>query len=259
MLIALIAGTGIDEMPYFRSAESTRVQTRFGEADVIHSSVNGHRVLLLARHGRRHSIPPDKINVKAQIAALKKCGADRVIGVCAVGSLKAGLGPGSFAVTADFIDFTKRGQHTFFDEPGAPVAHTDFANPYCPEIREALSLACADCGLAAEADVVYIGVDGPRYETPAEIRLFESWGAHVVGMTNVAEAVLAREAGLCYARLAIVTNLASAISPTPLSHDEVRLAMMSCSEKLDAVLMRAIERMPSEARCGCRANTALVV
>jgi 5'-methylthioadenosine phosphorylase len=182
-----------------------------------------------------------------------------VIGLCAVGSLTPELPTGSFAVLTDFIDLTKRRIDTFFDEPGGPVAHTDFTRPYCPEVSSALAEACRAVGVSFEESAVYVGVEGPRYETPAEIRLYASWGAHVVGMTNVPEVVLVREAGLCYGALAIVTNLTCGPSPTPISHEQVRSAMRVAGKSIRSILGHAIHGIPRACRCACSANTALVV
>ncbi|MCL5105225.1 MAG: MTAP family purine nucleoside phosphorylase [Armatimonadetes bacterium] len=259
MNLAIIGGTGIDEMPEFTSGSSTLVSTRFGDARVIECDTEIGRLLFLPRHGGDHSVPPSLVNYRSNIAALKKLGAERVIGVCAVGSLRTELGAGSFVVFGDFIDQTKRRIDTFFDQPGEPVAHTDLTNPYCPEVSGALAQACIDEKVPFEPDAVYVGVEGPRYESPAEIRLYASWGGDVIGMTNLPEVVLAREAGLCYGALGIVTNLASGLCPTPLAHDEVRAAMISTGLSLRSILRRASKAMPKTRGCACSSNTALRV
>lgn len=259
MRVAIIGGTGIDEMACFASGRAESVTTRFGLADVIGAVVDGREVLFLPRHGREHSVAPSRINYRAQIAALRKLAVDAVIGVCAVGSLTPDLPAGSFAVLSDFIDLTKRRADTFFDEEGGPVAHTDFTQPYCPLVSGELARACVGAGVTFEPQGIYIGVEGPRYETPAEIRLYASWGGHVIGMTNLPEVVLAREAGLCYGALAVVTNLASGLSPTRLNHDEVRSAMALASRKLQHILMDAISAIPETRACGCSDNDRLAI
>lgn len=259
MLFAVIGGTGIDEMDSFTSGIVTSVTTRFGTAEVIEARIGDREVLFVPRHGKGHSVAPDKINYRAQIAALKKRRVDRVIGICAVGSLQKDLAAGSFAVLTDFIDLTRRSARTFFDEPDSPVVHTDFTHPYCPEVSRVLVQSCTKRGARLCSEAVYVGVDGPRYETPAEIRLYSSWGAHVIGMTNVPEVILAREAGLCYGAIAIVTNAATGISPTPLTHAEVRLAMRAAGEDLTAILTSAISDMPEKCECECRFSSLLVI
>lgn len=257
MRLAVIGGTGIDEMDCFTGGSPANVLTRFGSTDIVEGRMNGQEIVFLPRHGLRHSVPPSRIDYRAQIAALRKLEVDAVIGVCTVGSLKADLHPGSFAVLSDFIDLTKRRVDTFFDSENGPVVHTDLTQPYCPLVSDALRRACADAGATFEADAVYVGVEGPRYETPAEIRLYASWGGHVIGMTNLPEAILAREAGLCYGALAVVTNLASGLSPTRLNHEEVRSAMASSSERLKTILTRALGGISDTRECGCRDNNRL--
>ncbi|MGB9619754.1 MAG: MTAP family purine nucleoside phosphorylase, partial [Armatimonadota bacterium] len=198
MRIGVIGGTGVDELPELTRGRVVQVATRFGSAVLVETQFAGAELVFVPRHGPDHSVPPSLVNYRAQTAALKKTGVRRVIGVCAVGSLTSDLPPGSFAVLVDFIDLTKRRVSTFFDEPGQPVAHTDFTQPYCPELSKALVEACGARAVQFEPRAIYAGVEGPRYETPAEVKLYASWGAHVVGMTNVPEVVLAREAGLCY-------------------------------------------------------------
>lgn len=254
MRLAMIGGTGIDEMAGFRSGRMTRIDTRYGTADVLDCEFAGQPIVFLPRHGVEHSLLPSQINYRAQIAALKKIGVDRVIGISAVGSLKPELTAGSFAVLSDFIDMTKCRQFTFFDHPDSPVVHTDFTCPYCPEICAALRNACESERVIFEPEATYLAVEGPRYETPAEVRLFSSWGAHVVGMTNVPEVVLAREAGLCYGAIAIVANLACGLAERPLSHIEVRAAIKSAGVRLGAILANAINAIPIHIECGCSSN-----
>lgn len=251
MELAIIGGTGVDEMAGLVDGERIEVSTRCGSVTVIATEFNGKPLIFVPRHDIDHSLPPSAVNYRGQIAALHKIGVRRVIGVCAVGSLTESLPAGSFAVLGDFIDLTRHRPITFFDDPTGPVVHTDFTQPYCPEVSKALADACASEGVAYDAGVVYVGVDGPRYETPAEIRLYSSWGGQVIGMTNVPEVILAREAGLCYGALAVVSNLAAGLSPTPLSHDEVRAAVRSAGESLSRILSRAIGCIPAECQCGC--------
>ena len=193
------------------------------------------------------------------MASLSKIGVDAVFGVCAAGSLKAELIPGSFVVLSDFIDLTKRRADTFFDSDSGPVVHTDLSQPYCPHASSSLTQACEVASVDYRAQGVYVGVEGPRYESPAEIRLYASWGADVIGMTNVPEVILAKEAGLCYGAIAIVTNLASGIGDATLSHDDVRAEMAESMSRLQDVLVTAIDRFPQIRQCTCRANTGLVI
>lgn len=258
MRVGLIGGTGVDEMPAFAEGRIERIVTRYGSADVIFADMSGTEVIFIPRHGLDHSVPPSLINYRAQIAAIKKLRVERMVGICAVGSLTTALPAGSFAVLSDFIDLTKRRADTFFDQPGEPVVHTDFTHPYCPTVSKALSESCSQCGANYQASAVYVGVEGPRYETPAEIRLYASWGGHVIGMTNTPEAPLAREAGLCYGALATVTNLAAGLSAAPLSHEEVRKSMLESGTKLREIITSAVEKLANAAEeCECAKNSAL--
>lgn len=246
-------------MDCFATAVPTSVATRFGSAEVVQTRIGDRDVIFVPRHGPTHSTPPAQINYRAQIAALRKMGVEAVIGVCAVGSLRTDLAAGALAVLGDFIDLTKRRQDTFFDASGESVVHTDFSQPYCPVISEVLVNACSLVGASCESGAVYVGVEGPRYDTPAEIRLYASWGGDVIGMTNLPEAVLAREAGLCYGAIAVVTNLAAGLSPTPLNHDEVRSVVAAASDTLKRILLQAVASVPERRNCSCRDNDRLLI
>jgi len=259
MDIAIIGGTGVDEMPEFVSGQPELIATRFGDAIVLRTVEDGRTLYFLPRHGLDHAVGPSEINYRAQIAALKSLGVGAVIGVCAVGSLRVDVVPGSFAVLGDFVDLTRHRICTFFDEPAGPPAHTDFTQPYCPWVSKALTDACADTHADCTPSAIYIGVDGPRYETPAEIRLYASWGGDVIGMTNVPEVVLAREAGLCYGALGVVTNMAAGLGASPLGHDDVRSAVAAAKPRLQAILRSALGRLGDRGICNCRSNTKLVL
>ncbi|MGI6296467.1 MAG: MTAP family purine nucleoside phosphorylase [Armatimonadota bacterium] len=259
MHFGLIGGTGLDEMDCFANGHRQKISSRFGDADVIEAEYGGHSIVFVPRHGFDHSAPPGSINYRAQIAALRVIGVDAVLGVCAVGSLKSDLLPGSFVVLSDFIDLTKRRVDTFFDAATGPVVHTDFSEPYCAHVSASLIQGCKNASGYYKTKGVYIGVEGPRYESPAEVRLYASWGADVIGMTNVPEVILAKEAGLCYGAVAIVTNLATGISDDNLSHDEVRAEMAKSMSRLQSVLLTAVNSIPHLRQCSCRSNRGLII
>jgi 5'-methylthioadenosine phosphorylase len=259
MNVAIIGGTGIDEMAEFSQWRDLTVETRFGSALVVQGTWLEKQIYFVPRHGRKHNVPPSQINYRAQIAALRKLDVQRAIGVCAVGSLKIKIRPGDLVVLSDFIDLTRHRPITFYDAAEGPVAHTDMSRPYCEEVSLALCSACASSGVSYASEGVYVGVDGPRYETPSEIRLYAEWGGDVVGMTNVPEAVLAREAGICYGALALVANYGTGLSPKPLSHNEVRAAVIAAESRIKAVLSAALGLIPQERKCACCANSHLQV
>ena len=238
--VAIIGGTGFGNALIAGTSEA--VETEYGQASLTRAALGDDLTLLfLARHGIGHSLPPHKINHKANITALRDLGVDAVFATTAVGSLSAEISPGDFVILDDFLDFTKGEVMTFFDEPGQ-VTHTDFVAPYDPLLRDAL-LQTVDPQIASciHSHGTYLCTSGPRYETPAEVRVFGQWGASVVGMTGAPEAILCREAGLRYAGVALVTNYGTGlVTQTPLSHAEVEAEMAKSRDALAAWLLRAV-------------------
>jgi len=247
MPIAVIAGTGVAGPMDERSI--TRVSTPYGEAFLSEARFGAHSVVLLARHGPGLNVPPHLINYQANIWALKEVGIRSVISTFAVGSLREDLRPGSLAVVNDFIDFTKRRAFTFFEQAQESVIHTDFTDSYCPRVTRALHDSAAEAGLGRLPEVTYVCMEGPRYETPAEVRMLGALGGGVVGMTGVPEVVLAREIGLCYGGIAIVTNYAAGISPTPLSHEEVVASVSEQGVRVREIIGRAVEHLEKHREC----------
>jgi 5'-methylthioadenosine phosphorylase len=247
MHIGLIAGTGMDLLA--STGKWTEVSTPYGPAYTALTVFGGRDVAMVQRHGQGLNVPPHLINYHANIWALRNMGVSRVLATAAVGSMRKDMPPGTFAVIGDFIDFTKHRDTTIFDRPAAEVVHVDFTHPYCPEVSSALETAAHDLGIGLGRRVVYVCVDGPRYETPAEIRMFAQWGGDVVGMTGVPEVVLAREFGMCYGALAILTNYAAGITDRPLSHGDVRTSVTKCRETVCGILERAVSQL--DGNCGC--------
>lgn len=247
MSIGLIAGSGIDFLS--PAGEWTVEETPYGSASIARIGLGGKEVVLLRRHGPELNVPPHLINYRANLWALQQAGVGRVIATAAVGSMRRELQPGSLAVVCDFIDFTKRRDVTFFDRVGEAVMHVDFSTPYCPDISAVMEKAASECG-AAPARVTYVCVDGPRYETPAEIKMFVQWGGDVVGMTGVPEVTLAGEMGMCYAALAVVANHAAGIVEGRLSHEEVLACVKAQQVRVKETLERTIAAI-SESRSCC--------
>ncbi|NLA27102.1 MAG: S-methyl-5'-thioinosine phosphorylase, partial [Firmicutes bacterium] len=212
MKIAIIGGTGLYENPYLEEAREIIVETAYGAALLCSGRYRGKEIYFLARHGRRHGVPPHMVNYRANIAALKDLEIDAVISTAAVGSMRQGMPPGSRVVIDQFIDFTKSRPSTFHDKGGDEVVHIDMTVPYCPEIRKAILRAGEKLKEPLIDGGCYVCTEGPRFETPAEIKMLAHLGSDLVGMTNVPEVVLAREAGLCYATIALVSNFAAGIS-----------------------------------------------
>jgi 5'-methylthioadenosine phosphorylase len=244
-IIAIIGGTGVGQFPLDAPPEPRIVTTSYGDAAMQFGSLSGQEVVFLARHGAGHKVPPHRINYRANIAALKSVGVRAVFATTAVGSLSTLLQPGDLVLLSDLLDFTRdRGNKTFFDGQGAsPVVHTDMSAPYSNELRAAVLEAANEIQIPLHPRGVYVCNDGPRFETPAEIRLFAQVGGDVVGMTGVPEVYLAREAGLHYAGLSIVTNLGAGLTPEPVAHDEVESAMKAAAPRIQRLILEAVTRV----------------
>ena len=204
-MLGVIGGSGVYQLDGLSNPRSQRVESPFGRPsdDILLGEIDGHAVAFLPRHGRGHRIPPHLINYRANIDALKRVGVTDLLSLSAVGSLREDLPPGTLVVTDQFIDRTRQRQGSFFGE--GLVAHVDFARPVCARVGDAI-LAAAGSGEAIRRGGTYLVIDGPQFSTLAESRLYRQWGCDVIGMTNQPEARLAREAELCYATVAMVTD-----------------------------------------------------
>jgi 5'-methylthioadenosine phosphorylase len=246
--LAIIGGTGLYDPGLLEEPRALVASTPFGTASLFVGRHAGREVAFLARHGTDHGVPPHRVNYRANIWALRQVGAKRIVATAAVGSLRQALPPGHLVMVDQFLDFTRSRASTFYD---STVRHTDMTTPYCPSLRGLLMAAAGRAGVAATAGGTYVCTEGPRFETPAEIRMFAAMGGDLVGMTGVPEVVLAREAGLHYATIAIVTNFAAGISPQPLTHEEVLEVMAANSAALRAVALDVVERLEELGPCGC--------
>jgi 5'-methylthioadenosine phosphorylase len=224
--------------------------TPYGQVEVTTGSLDGQEVMFLSRHGRQHVLPPHAVNYRGNIWALRALGARKIIATAAVGSLSPSLLPGDLVLPDQFLDFTKKREGTFY-QGGEGVLHVDMTEPYCPEIRNIILQSASELQLKVQAQGVYVCTEGPRFETPAEIRMFHQWGGDMVGMTGVPEVVLAREGGLCYASIALVTNMAAGIADHPLSHAEVAAMTKSLGKTLAALLGRTLKNLGMERNCSC--------
>ncbi|WP_042501538.1 S-methyl-5'-thioadenosine phosphorylase [Thermaerobacter marianensis] len=256
MRLAIIGGTGVYDPEILEDVREETVVTPYGRATVRIGTFRGLEVVFLARHGAGHTVPPHKINYRANVYALAALGVKRVIATAAVGSLRQALAPGHFVLVDQFLDFTKNRISTFFEGGEEGVVHIDVTEPYCPEIRARLAEAGKALGLPVTNGGVYVCTEGPRFETPAEIRMFERLGGDLVGMTSVPEVVLAREAGLCYATVAMVTNYAAGMAGQPLTHEEVLEIMAANGANLRRLILEALPRLAAEPACPCAATPA---
>jgi 5'-methylthioadenosine phosphorylase len=205
-LLGVIGGSGLYDMPGLADKETRAVETPWGQPsdDVVIGTLHGTRTAFLPRHGRGHRFTPTEVNYRANIAALKSLGCEFVVSVSAVGSMKEAIAPGHLVVVDQFIDRTVARPRTFFGD--GVVGHITFSDPICPVLRPILLDAAKKTGTPTHDGGVYICIEGPQFSTRAESLLYRTWGVSVIGMTNMPEARLAREAGLSYATLALATD-----------------------------------------------------
>jgi len=250
--IAIIGGTGFEKL--FAEAQKFHVGTPYGIPPPISVKSLGEKtVAFLPRHGPEHSVPPHRVNYRANVHALHQLGVERIIAVNAVGAINKEFKPGDIVVPHDFVDFTKQRPTTFYDE--APVTHIDMSQPYCPELREALIKCAERLGLSVRSYAVLVCTEGPRFETPAEIEMFRRLGFDIVGMTGVPEAVLARELEICYAAVCFVSNMAAGMQKR-LTPKEVYDISRMVQPKMEQLLIETIKSLPVERSGGCPcANT----
>lgn len=239
--LALIGGTGVDAFPGLEDAARETLTTRWGapSAPIVTGTLAGRRVAFLARHGECHTLAPHRINYRANIDALHALGARRIVGINAVGGIRADLGPRVLAVPDQLIDYTAGRASSFCDADGEPVLHVEFGQPYSEPLRRALLDAARRAGVAAVAGGCYGATQGPRLETRAEIRRLRRDGCDLVGMTGMPEAALARERGIDYACLAIVANWAAGCGPdpdAPISLQEIEAHLAAATAQVPAIV-----------------------
>jgi 5'-methylthioadenosine phosphorylase len=205
-VIGIIGGSGLYEIDGLADVAWRRIASPFGETsdEFCFGSLDGQPVVFLPRHGRGHPLPPSAINFRANIDALKRCGVTDIVSLSAVGSLREDLAPGDFVLVDQFIDRTFAREKSFFG--AGCVAHVSMAHPVCSRIGDALAAAGGTSGIAIKRGGTYIVMEGPQFSTLAESELYRAWGCDVIGMTNMPEAKLAREAEICYATVAMVTD-----------------------------------------------------
>ncbi len=250
--IGIIGGSGLYSMPGFTAQEEIAIQTPWGEPSdhYMVGRLAGKEVAFLARHGRGHRISPSELNFRANIYGMKVLGVERIISLSAVGSLKEEHRPLDFVLPDQFFDRTRGRASTFFGD--GLVAHISFAHPVCPQLCDVLYEACRRAGVNAKKGGTYLCMEGPAFSTLAESNLYRSWGMDVIGMTNLQEAKLAREAEICYVTVAMVTDY-DCWHP---EHDAVTVEQIVSNlnrnaENAARVVAEAVARMPEERSCSC--------
>jgi len=252
--IGIIGGTGLYDPKLLKNVEEVTLDTPYGAPSdaIILDELAGRQVAFLARHGNKHTIRPTKVNSRANLFALKKLGVKRVLASSTVGSLREEYKPGEIVFVDQFIDRTTSREESFYTENR--VCHISVAEPMCPEVRSTLIAVAKDLGVSAHSTGTYVCIEGPRFSTKAESRMYRMWGAEVVGMTLVPECVLAREAELCYATIATVTDY-DVWKEHVVCVDDIVQTMRGNIENVKRIIVEAVARLPKE--CGCECGSAL--
>ena len=259
--LAVIGGSGLYQMSGLSDTREYAVETPFGKpsAPIIVGTLEGKRVAFLARHGLGHHISPSEINYRANIYALKSLGARRVVSVSACGSLREDYRPGDIIIPDQLFDFTKNRARTFFEN--GLVAHVSVAEPFCPTLSEQAAQAAAAAGGQVHRGGNFITIEGPRFSTRAESNLFRNWGMDIIGMTASPEAFLAREAELCYAVMAHITDYdVWHISKEPVTVEMVIATLNKNTQTAQDAIRLLIQQDDKSAGCTCQSalNTALI-
>ena len=250
--IGIIGGSGLYAMPGLTNPHQIEVDTPFGAPSdaFVAGELEGRQVVFLARHGRGHRLMPTELNFRANIFAMKKLGVERIISVSAVGSLKLEHKPTEFVIPDQFIDRTSQRPSTFFGE--GIVGHVSFGDPICATVAKAIQHGAESAGVVAKQGGVYVCMEGPQFSTRAESNLYRSWGADVIGMTNLQEAKLAREAEICYATMAMVTDYDCwHDGHESVTVEQVVAVLHQNSANAATAVRAAVAAMPRERSCPC--------
>jgi len=250
--IGIIGGSGFYKLVDIRDPQRIYIDTPFGVVQMTTGVLSGKEVVFLPRHGEGHTIPPHKINYHANAYAMYKLGVEKVIATSAVGSMREELRPGDFVLPDQIIDFTRGRKYTFFDgdfsvklrsgEVRKGVYHVDVTEPYCRELRDIIYAVGREMNIRIHYRGTYVCTEGPRFETPAEIRFFKMIGGDVVGMTNSPEVFLFKELDICYALICVVTNYAAGMQER-VSHEEVLEIFKERSKVLAELIKRVVARL----------------
>ena len=255
--IGIIGGSGLYSMPGLTGVREVKQQTPFGDPSdaYVLGTLEGRKVAFLARHGRGHRILPSELNFRANIYGFKQFGVERIVSVSAVGSLKEEHKPLDFVIPDQFFDRTRHRVDTFFGE--GVVAHIAFADPVCPELSQAVEAACKKSGVTGKRGGTYLCMEGPQFSTKAESNVYRSWGMDVIGMTNLQEAKLAREAEICYVTVAMVTDY-DCWHPhhDSVTVDQIVAVLLKNAENACQVVRHTVASMPAKRTCKCGAALA---
>ena len=250
--IGIIGGSGLYSIPGLSDMREVKQDTPFGgpsDAYVL-GTLAGHKVAFLARHGRGHRILPTELNFRANVYGFKQLGVERIVSISAVGSLKEEHKPLEFVIPDQFFDRTRHRVDTFFGN--GIVAHIAFADPVCPQLSQVVETACKKAGVTGKRGGTYLNMEGPQFSTKAESNIYRSWGMDVIGMTNLQEAKLAREAEICYVTVAMVTDY-DCWHPhhDSVTVDQIVAVLVKNAENAAKVVRETVAAMPTGRSCKC--------
>jgi len=248
--IGIIGGTGVYDPDILKEKEIVEIDTAYGKPSdsFVVGDYEGRKVAILSRHGKSHTLTPHKINYRANIDAFKQLGVKFILSPCAVGSLQDNIRPGEFVLVDQFIDRTWGRESTFYDKD--KVCHISVADPACSVLRGIAVESARNLGLKYHEKGTYLCMQGPRFSTRAESRLYRSWGAHVIGMTMVPECVLAREAEICYLSIATVTDY-DTFKEHPTNIQDIMEVVRKNTDHIKDLITKIIPEIPQERNCVC--------
>jgi 5'-methylthioadenosine phosphorylase len=251
-ILGIIGGSGLYEMPGLENTREEQVDTPFGKpsAPILTGEIKGSKAAFLARHGIGHHISPSEINYRANIYALKSIGVDRIVSISACGSLREDFAPGDIVIPSQLFDFTRGRKRTFFE--GGLVAHVSTADPFCPDLSEQVSQAVQKTGARVHMGGSFITIEGPRFSTRIESHTYRSWGMAIIGMTTSPEAFLAREAEMCYAVMAHVTDYdVWHVSEKPVTVEMVIETLLQNTRTAEQAVENLVGSMNKDKSCEC--------
>jgi len=248
--IAIIGGTAVFNTGLLQNAKEMKVSTPYGSPSdsITIGTFRGRKVAILPRHGKSHTIPPHRINFRANIQALKQLGVSRIFALATAGSLKEDYRAGDIVIPDQFIDWGKQ-VHTFFDTQGK-FYHVSMADPFCPELNRILAATARSLKIPVHEKGTYLKIDGPQFSTKAASRMYRQF-ADIIGMTSIPEAILAREKEICLSIIATVTDY-DVWADKPVSYQEIRATMKKNIENTEKVLETVIPKIPAERKCACK-------
>jgi 5'-methylthioadenosine phosphorylase len=245
-----ITGTGLYTLPGASNVRPQEVATRFGNVYVELASMENQEVVFIPRHGKRHTISPREINFRGNLWALKELGVQRILATSVSGSLVAAWGPGTLVLVDQFLNFTDGRAETFYPMDGR-LAHVDVTDPYCRTLQGQLTEIAEKLQIALESGATYVCMNGPRFETRAEVEMVRRLGGHLLGQTNYPECVLARELAICYATVGVVSNYAAGMQVS-VTATEVADNVRKCRDAVGNLFAALVREYPEHGDCTCR-------